>query len=576
MPFRAQTGAIKLLAKVFDEQTPTQALIDAPAHKPRYRYIPGTVHLPRALPESVGIPSGYLEDMVRELRAAKTLDMHGITVARHGQVVMEADFGAYSRQVWHTTYSICKTVVGMAVGMLWDEGKLDLDAKVHSFFPGRGGALAALALGGLTVRHLLTMRSGVLFNEAGSLTNEDWVKGFLESMTKFEPGTQFEYNSMNSYMLAALVTTLAGTSVMQYLKPRLFEPLGIANVYWATCPMGIEKGGWGMYMLPEDQLKLAQLLLDGGMWEGKRLLSAEWIDMAVQPHSPAPDRMGSYDYGFHIWVGRKQRIWLLNGMFGQNAFVYPDQQLVIVTSAANSEGFQQGAMFEIIEKYFANDDAFGDALPKDDAAYESLSIALEDIRHPIQPSSLPVSALYNHLGVYRTGEKHAASVSLLPLIEQAVQNSFASGLHSILLKKTEDCMVLSFYEGEKRCDLPIDLDEARNIDVLLCGQPYCVAVTSVLTTDEDDHVVLKIRLSFQEIPNVRFIKLYFLGDSLHVKMRELPGKDCVMGSIESFFDQISSTGKYLLGPLTSRLEGDYIAYKIDRAFEPAVLFDKSI
>ena len=118
----------------------------------------------------------------------------------------------------------------------------------------------------MTVRHLLTMSSGCGFKEYGMVLEADWAKAFLDADYAFEPGEKMEYNSMNTYMLAAIVRRKTGEGLMEYLRPRLFEPLGFADVAWETCPLGTEKGGWGMYVRLEDALKLGLVYLNGGVW----------------------------------------------------------------------------------------------------------------------------------------------------------------------------------------------------------------------------------------------------------------------------------------------------------------------
>ena len=182
--------------------------------------------------------------------------------------------------------------------MLIDEGKLSLNDKIVDIFADRLNKLNKFTHRNITVRHLLTMTSGIVFNVAGSVTENNWVKCFFESFLVSEPGKHFNYNSMNTYMLSAIVKTVSGHGLCEYLRPRLFEPLGIRNFYWEKCPMGIEKGGWGMYILPEDMLKIGQLLLNGGVWNGKRLISQEWIDAATSAQAAAPKSIGDFNYGY--------------------------------------------------------------------------------------------------------------------------------------------------------------------------------------------------------------------------------------------------------------------------------------
>ena len=112
----------------------------------------------------------------------------------------------------------------------------------------------------------LIMTSLVQFNERGAVSCNDWVRGFLDSPVNGTAGSKFEYNSMNTYMLSAIVTEITGESLMDYLRPRLFEPLGITRIFWESCPKGITKGGWGLFLCPEDAAKIGQLCLQKGMW----------------------------------------------------------------------------------------------------------------------------------------------------------------------------------------------------------------------------------------------------------------------------------------------------------------------
>ena len=162
------------------------------------------------------------------------------------------------------------------------------------------------------------MRAGVIFGEAEALSEQDWVRAFLNSSLKGEPGTEFYYNSLNTYMLSAIVLRKTGKKLTDFLQERLFGPMGITDILWETCPSGIEKGGWGLYIRPEDIAKLGQLVMDEGMWHGQQLISAEYIRTATAAHASPPPELGDFDYGYQIWVGRKTPAFLFNGMLGQN------------------------------------------------------------------------------------------------------------------------------------------------------------------------------------------------------------------------------------------------------------------
>ncbi|MEG0355074.1 MAG: serine hydrolase [Lachnospiraceae bacterium] len=212
--------------------------------------------LERTAPETQGVSSELLYQFLKELSEDEKMDMHHMMVLKNGKVISECSFAPYPKGMWHITHSLCKSITGMAIGMLIEEGKLSLEDRVIDIFGKRKNILGAIRQRDVTVKHLLNMTSNVSFNEAGIIWGNEWTKGFLESAVHDTPGTGFEYNSMNSYMLSAIVTELTGQSMMEYLEPRLWEPLGITKVFWETSPQKITKGGWGLFLCAEDAAKL--------------------------------------------------------------------------------------------------------------------------------------------------------------------------------------------------------------------------------------------------------------------------------------------------------------------------------
>ena len=156
----------------------------------------------------------------------------------------------------------------MAVGLLIEEGKLRLDENIYDIFPDKVNSLLKIFRPVITVENLLTMSSGITFNESGIVSGNDWVASYLNSTVNGTTGQIFQYNSMNTYMLSAIVTKRTGETLTEYLKPRLFQPLGITKYFWETCPAGITKGGWGLFLCAEDMAKLGQLYLQKGKWRG--------------------------------------------------------------------------------------------------------------------------------------------------------------------------------------------------------------------------------------------------------------------------------------------------------------------
>jgi CubicO group peptidase (beta-lactamase class C family) len=171
---------------------------------------------------------------------------------------------------------------------------------------------------------------------------------------RFEPGTAFSYNSMNSYMLAAIHRRITGITLTEFLEARLWRPLDIRTPFWETCPKGIEKGGWGLYLSTEAMARLGQLFLDKGTYNGRRIIGEDLLAEAVSTPAAVSERVGAFDYGYQLWVERTGESFLFNGILGQNVWVYPKRKLVFAVTAEEPAVFQDAtallAAMEILKK----------------------------------------------------------------------------------------------------------------------------------------------------------------------------------------------------------------------------------
>ena len=218
--------------------------------------------------------------------------MHSVLLLRRGQVFCEAAFGPRDTQRPRHTFSACKSVTALAVGLLMDDGLLAPEDRVANFFPEECGAVSRRIFKDLTVEDLLTMRASVLFNEAGSMARPDWVRAYFSVPGLGEQGKRFQYNSLNTYILSALVCRLTGQSLSAFLDDAHLPPPGHRDYAWEKSPEGIEKGGWGLYISPENLAKLGLLVQQEGVWEGRRLLSADFLRRATQAHVSPPPALG--------------------------------------------------------------------------------------------------------------------------------------------------------------------------------------------------------------------------------------------------------------------------------------------
>ncbi|MCQ2431568.1 MAG: beta-lactamase family protein [Clostridia bacterium] len=386
MNLSAVNKSVTLIGRLFDPHKATEAYLPI-TKKPAY--VPDSLEkLPRVSPESEGVSSGALEKLLTELENDPTLNMHSVVIARHGKILCEAGFGNETPQIWKYTFSASKSVVSLAVGIMIGKGLMTLEERPADVFPDKVGPVARLRIAPITVRDLLTMRSGIVFNETESMTEEDWVRACLNSAVSGEIGKTFNYNSLNTYLLSAMICKKTGKTLSAFLDENLFGPMGITNYFWECCPKGIEKGGWGLYILPEDMIKLATLIVNDGVWEGKQLVPASYLHEAAKAQAIPQASCGDYDYGYQMWVGRRCKSFLFNGLFGQNAFGFFDTGITVMTNAGNDELFQQSSVYAILDRYFApGGEAFCEKAEPDPKEEYELTCTLCRLQHLTPPAA---------------------------------------------------------------------------------------------------------------------------------------------------------------------------------------------
>jgi CubicO group peptidase (beta-lactamase class C family) len=307
--------------------------------------------LPRSTPEAQGVSSAAIRDYI-ETADREVKSMHSFMLVRHGHVVAEAWWAPESADKQHVLWSLSKSFTSTAVGLLIAEGKLSIDDLVIPFFPDDAPAEVSENLKAMRVRDLLTMSTGHQ-DEPNVRAAPNWVKAFLEHPVPHKPGTHFRYNTSATYMLSAIVQKLTGMTVLEYLKPRLFEPLGIREPVWDASPQGVTLGGYGLFVRTEDIAKFGQLYLQRGMWNGKQLLPSAWVDQATAKqvsNGSDPNKDWDQGYGFQFWRCR-HGAYRGDGKDGQFCIVLPDQDAVIAITANASD--MQGELNVVWEKLLA-------------------------------------------------------------------------------------------------------------------------------------------------------------------------------------------------------------------------------
>lgn len=556
----------------------------------------------RATPESQGISSDLFTALLRELDASKDTEMHHFMALRHGKVICECNFAPYPKGMWHITHSMCKSITGMAIGMLIEEEKLKLDENIYDIFPDHINAFSKIFRPVITVEHLLTMTSGVTFNESGIVSGNDWLGSFLNASVNGKPGTEFQYNSLNTYVLSAIVTKRTGETLTEYLTPRLFGPLGITKYYWETCPKGITKGGWGLFLCAEDMAKLGQLYLQRGKWNGQQLVSEYWIEISTARHLKTQN--DTYGYGYQLWMEQRPGSFEYNGMLGQNVIIYPDMDMVLVTNAGNKEMFQDCIMLNIIRKYFPVNYHPADVLPENPLSYSLLKRLCGELengennnrstslrggwkrnvvsrrKHSDKKYSYRISAAVDRPSDHhsfmravsgRTYVMEQQNIGIAPLFVQVFHNNMTDGISEISFTYDAGNFCVSFTEGEVIHKLPVGFGKAADGCVDLHGEHYLVATLGEFARDENDIPVLKLEVTFIEECVKRKAHIFFHEDNgIEIRWNETPGKKMILAGLSSITEELS--GNFLYNSLLGdhNITTELLHRLMEQTIEPAV------
>lgn len=556
----------------------------------------------RATPESQGISSDLFAALLRELDASKDTEMHHFMALHHGKVICECNFAPYPKGMWHITHSMCKSITGMAIGMLIEEEKLKLDENIYDIFPDHINAFSKIFRPVITVENLLTMTSGVTFNESGIVSGNDWLGSFLNASVNGKPGTEFQYNSLNTYVLSAIVTKRTGETLTEYLTPRLFDPLGITKYYWETCPKGITKGGWGLFLCAEDMAKLGQLYLQRGKWNGQQLVSEYWIEISTARHLKTQN--DTYGYGYQLWMEQRPGSFEYNGMLGQNVIIYPDMDMVLVTNAGNKEMFQDCIMLNIIRKYFPVNYHPADVLPENPLSYSLLKRLCGELengennnrstslrgrwkrnvvsrrKHSDKKYSYRISAAVDRPSDHhsfmravsgRTYVMEQQNIGIAPLFVQVFHNNMTDGISEISFTYDAGNFCVSFTEGEVIHKLPVGFGKAADGCVDLHGEHYLVATLGEFARDENDIPVLKLEVTFIEECVKRKAHIFFHeDDEIEIRWNETPGKKMILAGLSSITEELS--GNFLYNSLLGdhNITTELLHRLMEQTIEPVV------
>ncbi len=285
----------------------------------------------RATPESQGVPSEAVIGWFDSLMDVEATEIHGAMLLRHGKVIGEMHPKPFRAEYGHTLFSCSKVFTAAAIGIAVGENRVRVSDRVATFFPELLPDSISNRLAKLTIRDLLTMQSGFEPTNEVRTKETEWVKKSLGGKMVAQPGEKFAYDSMNTYLLSAIISRVTGEKMVDYLRPRLFEPMGIDEEIWEESPEGISCGGWGLHLKLESMAKMGQLLLNEGRWGGRQLLPAEWAKEMMTVH------VEKEGYGYQTWKCEHAGTMRGDGAHGQFIIVMPNEDMVaVITQCCNT------------------------------------------------------------------------------------------------------------------------------------------------------------------------------------------------------------------------------------------------
>ena len=342
--------------------------------------------LMRSTPSSQGVASIGLLALIEALESLPDVEPHSVMVLRHGQVIAEGWWRPYTSDRLQLLYSLSKSFTSTALGLAVAEGLVGLDDTVVSWFPELDGEVTDSGSRSIRVRHLLAMASGHdedAIDAAKAKDPADLVRGFLLTHPEHAPGSVFTYNQMCTYTVGAIVARAFGTTLTDYLRPRLLDPLGIGEVAWTRDGSGRDLGYSGLHATTEAVARLGLIYLQRGIWAGRQLLTEEWVEEATRSHIVTRGEESidwNEGYGFQFW--RSRHGYRADGAYGQFCLVLPEQDVVLALTLATND--PQSALDAVWEHLLP---AVGASTPEaDDALANKLaSLALPPVPGDPEP-----------------------------------------------------------------------------------------------------------------------------------------------------------------------------------------------
>lgn len=478
-------------------------------------------------PEAVGIKSSEIQELLYDFKS-EHVEIHSMILIRHGKIACETYASPFGKDVPHAMYSVSKSFTSAAVGLAIDEGFFTLDSKVIDFFPEYRPAKPDEKLEKMTVYHLLTMTAGKNVSLLNNKTHKDWIKDFFAAPWYAEPGKEWKYISENVYICCAIIKRVTGLGVVDFLIPRLFKPLGIERrPQWEHDINGLEAGGWGLFVTPEELAKFTLCMQQNGKYAGKQVLPEWFVEQASQPlvdNSVNKEVDSKNGYGFLFWRNALKNCYRLDGMFSQFGIVFEDYDAVAVFTASE---INEQKTRDCIFRHFPQ--AFIEESEKPEEEYKLTLDPMPVLEK--KPRSVMEHFVKGRLiHFYKNPVLNAIGFppSMIPPAAVYMSNERSGNIDNVVLDFSEDECVMVWDEGKDHNVIHCGMDGNPRIGKIhLANVDFTVVSYATWANDS----ALEIWMRPLEAVNERRIRLEFRENRVVLYPETMPTSESIISGL---------------------------------------------
>ena len=462
-------------------------------------------------PEQIGISSNEIKALLDDFKR-NNIELHSVKILRHGKCAFEGYAHPYNASTPHTMYSVSKSFTAVAIGFMFSEGRLTPDTKVIDLFPDFKPQKEDKFLEEMTIFHLLTMTAGKSVSVIADKTKNTWVRDFFHSKWGYEPGNGWEYISENTYICSVIIKRLTGLSLIDYLTPRLFKPLGIERrPFWECDPEGQEAGGWGLFITTDELARFILCLQQGGIYDGEQVIPADFVKTATSHlvDNNRRDANSHAGYGYFFWMNEMENSYRADGMFSQFGIVFKDYDAAFICTCSE---INEVKTLDCIMRHFPG--MFCDEkAEKPEGSCVCLTIDPLPCLPGGKRSVMEEFIKGKRISFLKNPVLNIAKfpVSMLPMPVVYMSANKGGNIDNVIFDFSENECTMSWDEGREHNTIKCGMDgKERYSPIHLAGMDF----TAVSTAAWSDDSTLKIHMRPLESISERQITFVFNGSSV--------------------------------------------------------------